>query len=60
MTVTEIKEIVHEIYYKIEKNKLKANTLKKKYKFKEVELQKMILHMALNFEIKKSNEDIKT
>lgn len=49
MTFEEIKEIVHEMFYKVEKNKLKANTLKKKYNFKETELQKMLLHMALNF-----------
>lgn len=47
------------MYYKIEKNKLKATTMKKKYKFTEASLQKMLLHIALNFEIKKSNEDIK-
>tara|TARA_B110000285_G_scaffold42946_1_gene47700 strand:- start:505 stop:624 length:120 start_codon:yes stop_codon:yes gene_type:complete len=39
MTVSEIQEIVHEMYYKVEKNKLKANTMKKKYKYKESDLQ---------------------
>lgn len=58
MTVNEIKDIVHEMYYKTEKKKLKATTLKKKYKFTEKQLKEMLFHLALNFEIKKSNEDI--
>ena len=46
------------MYYKVEKNKLKANTMKKKFKFTETQIQKMLLHIALNFEIKIINEDI--
>ena len=38
MSEAEIKELVHEMYYKSEKKKLKAFTLKKKYKFTETAL----------------------
>jgi len=38
MTVQEIRDLVHKMYYEVEKNKLKKNTLKKKLKFTEVNL----------------------
>ena len=58
MSLSEIQELVHQLYYKVEKNKLKHNTMKKKFKYTDAQLQKMLLHMALNFDIKVINEDL--